>query len=99
MIIQHMKNDFTLKVYETHARMALEKHDLDQFNQCQTQLVQLYADGIKGKEVEFLAYRIIYLALQNIKYGNLELYDCNFSHEFISKHQDLFLQISTIKFG
>lgn len=73
MIIQHMKNDFTLKVYETHARMALEKHDLDQFNQCQTQLVQLYADGIKGKEVEFLAYRIIYLALQNIKYEIVDL--------------------------
>ena len=68
MIIQHMKNEFTLKVYETHARIALEKHDLDQFNQCQTQLVLLYEDGLKGKEIEFLAYRIIYLSLQNIKY-------------------------------
>ena len=68
MIIQHMKNEFTLKVYETHARIALEKHDLDQFNQCQTQLVLLYEYGLKGKEIEFLAYRIIYLSLQNIKY-------------------------------
>jgi len=73
MIIQHIKNDFTLKVYETHARIALERHDLDQFNQCQTQLVLLYADGFKGKENEFLAYRIIYLSLQNIKYDIVDL--------------------------
>lgn len=73
MIIQHIKNDFTLKVYETHARIALERHDLDQFNQCQTQLLHLYADGIKGKEIEFLAYRIIYLSLQQIKYSVVDL--------------------------
>lgn len=67
MIIQNIKNDFTVKVYETHSRIALEKHDLDQFNQCQTQLLLLYSEGIKGKEIEFLAYRIIYLALLEIK--------------------------------
>ena len=73
MKIQHIKNEFSLKVYETHARIALEKHDIDQFNQCQTQLVQLYGDGLKGKEIEFLAYRIIYLSLQNIKYDIADL--------------------------
>lgn len=73
MIIQHMKNDFTLKVYETHARIALERYDLDQFNQCQTQLVMLYKDGLKGKETEFLSYRIIYVALLEIKNDNVDL--------------------------
>jgi len=68
MTIQHIKNDFTIKVYETHARIALESYDMDQFNQCQTQLAILYKDGLVGNEVEFAAYRIIYTALQQIKF-------------------------------
>jgi hypothetical protein len=68
MTIQHIKNDFTVKVYETHARIALESLDLDQFNQCQTALISLYSSGLKGSNVEFLAYRIIYTILQGIKY-------------------------------
>ena len=68
MTIQHIKNEFTIKVYETHARIALESFDMDQFNQCQTQLAILYRDGIEGNEVEFVAYRIIYISLQNIKF-------------------------------
>jgi len=68
MTIQHIKNEFTIKVYETHARIALESFDMDQFNQCQTQLAILYKDGLIGKEVEFVAYRIIYTSLQKIKF-------------------------------
>jgi hypothetical protein len=67
MTIQHIKNEFTVKVYETHARIALESYDLDQFNQCQTSLIPLHKI-IKGKDIEFLAYRIIYTCLQGIKY-------------------------------
>ena len=58
--IQSIKNEFTVRVYETNARIALEMSDLDQFNQCQSQLIKLYKEGIKGNQSEFLAYRILY---------------------------------------
>jgi hypothetical protein len=67
MTIQHLKNEFTVRVYETHARIALESYDLDQFNQCQTALINLYEEGLKGSRLEFLAYRIIYTTLQGIR--------------------------------
>jgi hypothetical protein len=73
MTIQNIQNEFTVKVYETHARIALESYDIGQFNQCQTQLIDLYENKLKGNEIEFLAYRIIYLALQGIKYDMEDL--------------------------
>ena len=63
LTIQNIQNEFTVKVYETHARIALESSDLAQFNQCQTALIPLYDKNIRGNSNEFLAYRIIYTAL------------------------------------
>jgi hypothetical protein len=67
MMLQRIKNDFAVEVYETHARIALECRDISHFNQCQTQLVELYDAGFKGHQEEFLGYRIMYTGLHNMK--------------------------------
>lgn len=71
--VQHIRNDFVLRVYETHGRIAIANNDLGEFNQCQSQLIYLY--NLKKKydrnltndfffvEAEFTCYRILYMIM------------------------------------
>ncbi|CAI5469985.1 unnamed protein product [Closterium sp. Yama58-4] len=63
LTVQRIRNEFTVQVYEVHARMALEAADMPEFNQCQAQLKGLYAEGLRGHRGEFRAYALLHNVL------------------------------------
>ncbi|KDR67967.1 hypothetical protein GALMADRAFT_257486 [Galerina marginata CBS 339.88] len=73
LTVQRIKNEFTVQVYEIHARMALESEDMVEYNQCQATLRTLYELGIPGKVEEFTAYRIL-MFLHGRNRSELNLY-------------------------
>ncbi|KAI6149778.1 SAC3/GANP/Nin1/mts3/eIF-3 p25 family-domain-containing protein [Pisolithus tinctorius] len=73
LTVQRIKNEFTVLVYEMHARIALETADMVEYNQCQAALKNLYELGIPGNVEEFTAYRILML-LHGRNKSELNLY-------------------------
>lgn len=65
LTVQRIHNELTVKVYETHARLAIEVGDLPEYNQCQSQLKTLYAEGIRGCDMEFAAYNLLCVILHS----------------------------------
>ncbi|KAI4351370.1 hypothetical protein L6164_005742 [Bauhinia variegata] len=65
LTVQHIRNQLTVKVYETHARLAIEVGDLPEYNQCQSQLITLYTEGIEGSHMEFAAYNLLCVILHS----------------------------------
>ena len=74
--VQHLQTELSARIYEAHARCALENGDVGEYNQCQGQLQQHYASGIPGSKAEFLAYRILYQAVHAGKGGRVALLTC-----------------------
>ncbi|KAJ1263262.1 hypothetical protein BS78_09G170000 [Paspalum vaginatum] len=65
LTVQRIQNELTVKVYETHARLAMQAGDLPEYNQCQSQLKRLYAEGINGCYLEFSAYNLLCVMLHS----------------------------------
>ncbi|KAG7708711.1 hypothetical protein KL932_003276 [Ogataea haglerorum] len=64
LTVQHIKNAFTVKVYEFHCKIAIQFQDLGEFNQCQSQLKLLYVQ-LGTPSAEFYSYRVLYYILTN----------------------------------
>lgn len=63
--VQMIDTTFTLKVYQTHARLALANGDIGEFNQCQSRISTLFQNPSirESCHEEFTFYRVLYYIL------------------------------------
>lgn len=73
LTVQHIKNGFSIRVYEINGRIAIENNDLGEFNQCLSQLRYLYNlnkdSCLYEQTYEFQCYRMLYFLLTGNKSG------------------------------
>ena len=67
LTVQSICNRFTAHVYETHARIALESGDLEEYNQCQSRLQDMKHKGVDVSVDEFDCYRILHALFRDNK--------------------------------
>ena len=60
LTVQRIRSALTVRVYEEHARLAVLNADVVNYNQCATQLLELYRSDLEGCKAEFAAYRVLY---------------------------------------
>lgn len=71
LTVQRIRNNLAAEVYEHHGREALGYGDLAEYNQCQTALKALYAEGAGGCHAEFLAYRVLYFTVKGTESAHI----------------------------
>ena len=67
LTVQSICNRFAAHVYETHARIALESGDLEEYNQCQSRLQDMKHKGVDVSVDEFDGYRILHALFRDNK--------------------------------
>ena len=101
--VQMIENSFTIKVYQTHARIALENGDLGEFNQCQNRIMALFENSTIPKKSysEFICYSILYSMLTedypSISQLKLKLIDEGASEILGDEHVKMIFELSDMK--
>lgn len=69
LVVQNIRSNFTVSVYEAHARAALDIANISEFTQCQAGLRGLYKEGLQAEDgdhlEEFMCYRLVYFTLSD----------------------------------
>ncbi|KAI0984876.1 hypothetical protein GJ496_005121 [Pomphorhynchus laevis] len=75
LTVQNIKNDFTVKVYETNVMTALNACDREEFNQCQSRLMDLYKQGfVSANRCKFTGFRMLYCILTKDFQSLMQIY-------------------------